>query len=379
LEPLTAASLRADVEALAAMSRGSASPGERLSAEWIAGRLRSAGASGVALETFRYQSTYAWAHAAHIAAGLLGSRRGGVLGSALPTAALASLELDASGRNQWLRRVLPASEGTNVIARIPAGEEPRRTLVLVAHHDAARTGISWHPRLVALGVRPGVMPPRMGPVALGFALAALPGARRLGRGVLWAALASYLDIATNRTVPGANDNATGVAALLALGAAFVAGPLPHTEVVLLAPGCEESGMGGTAAWLRAHAAELDPERTLVMSLDTLGSGTPIVLEAEATLLAHAYRPRDVELAEAGAARAGVPPPERWRAGAWTDAILARFAGLPAVSLLSVGPDGLYTEWHRPTDTPDRVDYESVEHAARIAAGTAREWDARNVT
>ncbi|HVE67079.1 MAG TPA: M20/M25/M40 family metallo-hydrolase [Solirubrobacteraceae bacterium] len=384
------ASLREDVGALAAMERGSASPGERRSGEWIAARLREAGADEVGLEEFRYQTTYAGVHALHVAGGLLGARRGGVLGSALTLAALASLELDASGRSQWLRRFLPAGEGTNVVGRIrarrdgsagdgPAGDRGstgRGTLVLVAHHDAARTGVSWDPRLVKLGARPGVMPPRMGLVGLGFALAAVPRLRRAGRALLWLALAGYADIARERTVPGANDNATGVAALLALARRLASEPLEHADVVLLAPGCEESGMGGMAAWLRAHGAALDPARTLVLSLDTLGSGTPIVVEAETTLAPHAYRDEELALAEAGAARAGADPPRRWRVGAWTDAVLARVAGLPAISLLSVGPDGIYTDWHLPTDTPDRVDFASVEACTRIAEGIAREWDAR---
>lgn len=380
--PATAESLRADVAALAAIERGSASPGERASGEWVAGRLREAGAADVALEAFRYQRTYAGAHALHVAAGLLGARRGGIAGSALTVAALASLELDASGRGQWLRRLLPAGEGTNVSARIPAAGESgsagggRPTLVLVAHHDAARTGLSWDPRLVGLGARPGFMPPRMGLVGAGFVLAAVPGLRRLGRALLWLALAGYADIARNRTVPGANDNATGVAALLELARRLAAEPLEHADAILLAPGCEESGMGGIAAWLRDHGAALDPARTLVVSLDTLGSGTPIVVEAEATLAPHAYREEDVALAEAGAARARADPPRRWRVGAWTDAIVARFAGLPAISLLSVGPDGIYTDWHLPTDTPDRVDHASVAACTDVAEGIAREWDAR---
>jgi hypothetical protein len=122
---------------------------------------------------------------------------------------------------------------------------------------------------------------------------------------------------------------------------------------------------------RPHSGGLTP---FVVSLDTLGSGTPIVLEAEATLFPHAYRPEDLSLAEAGARRAGVEPPERWRAGAWTDAVLARFAGLPALSLLSVGPDGIYTNWHLPTDTPDRVDFGCVEQCAQLARGIAEELD-----
>ena len=383
------------------MTRGSASPGERLSAEWIADRLRQAGVPDVRLEGFRYQGTYAGAHAMHVAAGLAAARRGGLLGAALAAATLASLELEASGKFQWLRRLLPSGEGTNVVARIPAAGEGVAagpaglrpgTLVVLAHHDAARTGFAWDPRLVALGGRPRRMAPRLGAVGAALGLAAIPWrpARRAAAGLLWLGLASLADTATSPTVPGANDNATGVAALLALAERLAEEPLRHADVVLVAPGCEESGMGGTAAFLRSHGVgthpeaspgegPLDPASTLVLSLDTLGSGTPIVVEAEGTLLSHAYHRAELDLAAAGAARAQRPAPERWRVGAWTDAALALFAGLPAISLLSVGPDGIYPNWHLPTDTPERVDYDCVEACIRIAAGIAEEFDERQLT
>ena len=77
-------------------------------------------------------------------------------------------------------------------------------------------------------------------------------------------------------------------------------------------------------------------------------------------------------AEAGARRAGVEPPRCWRIGTWTDPILARFAGLPAISLLSVGPKGVFTNYHRMTDLPEHVDFDSVEHAVAIAWGVLEE-------
>lgn len=135
-------------------------------------------------------------------------------------------------------------------------------------------------------------------------------------------------------------------------------------------------MGGMAAFLRAHAPELHAERTLVVGLDTLGAGTPIVLRAEATLLEHRYRAEDLELADAGAARAGEPPPERWRLGTWTDPVLAAFSGLPAISLLSMGP-GYLPEHHLPTDTPERVDWDCVERCVRLAGGIVEELSARH--
>lgn len=110
-------------------------------------------------------------------------------------------------------------------------------------------------------------------------------------------------------------------------------------------------MGGMAAWLEAEGGALDPERTLVLGLDTIGSGEPVVLEAEGGLWPVRYGSDDVALAEAAGLR-------RWRLGAWTDPVLARLAGLRALSILSVR-DGGFPNYHLPTDTPDNVDIECV--------------------
>ena len=63
-------SLREDVEALAQLRRLTTTAGERESAEWVAGRLRALGTEGVRIVTFRGQSSWAWAHGAHMLAGL---------------------------------------------------------------------------------------------------------------------------------------------------------------------------------------------------------------------------------------------------------------------------------------------------------------------
>ena len=101
-------------------------------------------------------------------------------------------------------------------------------------------------------------------------------------------------------------------------------------------------MGGMAAWLASET--IDPERTLVLGLDTIGSGEPVVLEAEGGLWPVRYRDQDVALAE----RAGL---RRWRLGAWTDPVLAALQGIPALSILSVR-DGGFPNYHLPSDTPD---------------------------
>lgn len=374
--------IRADVDALAgpgAPARTSARAGERAAAQWARDRLDAAGACDARVLPYRGRTTYGWSFAAHALAGLAGVVLGGARGAALALAAGWSLERDASGRPPWRRRPpLGRPTGAAALARVPASDGERRaTIVLVAHVDAARTGLVWDPRVVRLGagrhLRRRSVDAFLGPVAgalvLGAAgsLARARVARVTAGAVLAVAAALNAQVARGATVPGASDNATGVAVLLDLVRGLAAEPLPGVEVLAVAPGGEEAGMGGFHAALDALAPELDPATTLVLGLDTLGAGRPVVAASEGAVRTHRYAPEDLALADAGAARAGEPAPERWRIGGWTDPVLARHRGLRALSLLSMGP-GYFPGYHHPTDVPARVDWASVQACARVAAG-----------
>lgn len=347
-----------DVRALAGMVRDSAGAGERAAAVWVQERLVAAGVEDVALEPYTWPRTYAWSHLLHALAGF--SRRWPVR-----LAAAVSYELEVSGRRQWAARVLPRGTGVNVVARLPAAGRVEQTLVLVAHLDAQRSGLLWDRRVIEAGAGPRLSRRAMTPAAaLGAVAIALPfrALKLLHAGLL-------LDTASRPTVPGANDNASGVAALLEVARRLAGDPLPGTEVLLVFPGSEEAGMGGMRQALADHP--LDPARSFVLGLDTVGSGTPVLAAAEGGVLTHRYAEADLALVERGAVAAGVDPPERWRVGAWTDPILARFAGLPSASLLSVGAHGMYTHYHRMDDVPEHVDVACVARCAAIAEGTAR--------
>jgi acetylornithine deacetylase/succinyl-diaminopimelate desuccinylase-like protein len=363
--------LRSDIEMLAAMERGSAAE-DKPHVAWIERRLRDAGAHDLRTETFRFQRR-PWRHIAHGVAGLGAAAAGGPVGAGVAGASLVSLELELSGRSRWLGRFLPAGEGANVVARIPAAAEPERTIVLVAHHDAAPTGLYWRlPRVNA-------------PLALAWqiataviALGCLAGSRLLrmiGGVAVGVATLLGLNLARGRLAPGANDNATGVAALIALVAAFARDPLERTDIVVVFSDGEEMGLGGIAAWLEAHRSELQPSSTLVVSLDTLGSGEPAVACRDGAVTAH-YDRATQDWADRGALRAAVSPPRRIDLTASTDAIVAQHSGLHALSLLSCDAHGtLGPHYHRPSDTPENVDLDSVEQCTRLAAGIARVWDA----
>ena len=385
--------LGADVAALAAMERGSAGPGEQAAAQWAAGRLEECGAVDVRVDAYTGRTTNSWSFAGHSAIALAAQRLGGLAGAALALGSLLSLERDVSGRAPWRRRCVGGSEGAVAGGRIAATGERRGTVVLVAHLDAARTGLAWHPRVTQLGAQRNLARRRMEPVMglqalamAGSVIAALVPRRLPARRLVsfpaailnLLAIALNLDIARSAVVPGANDNASGVAAALAVAQAFAESPPENVDVEIALVGGEEVGMGGFSAWLERRAPGLDPATTFVLGLDTLGSGTPIVAGAEGAMATYRYPADALELVDEGARLAGEPEPSRWRIGAWTDPLLALLRGYPAASIRSVGP-GYYPHYHHPTDLPEFVDYGCVAACARIAAGTVEAWDRRLVS
>jgi len=238
----------------------------------------------------------------------------------------------------------------------------------MAHLDTAQTGLVWHPAVTSMWAKqaartgkspsPGTLP------LIAFAAAAL-GRRRVraaGRAVLALSIAAAADVARNRAVPGANDNGCAAAGLAELAARFAAHPLERTDVIVVATGCEESGMGGASAWVQQ--AQPDPANTLVIGLDQIGAGDPHVVTGEGPPLLARYRDEDIE-------RARLP---RFHTAAWTDPIVARFAGIPAISIVGVR-DGGFPNYHRPTDTPDRVEWDAVDRCLDAAARIARDFDA----
>jgi len=357
--------LKADVRALSAIERRAATAGDRRSAEWVAGRMRDLDLENVRIDPFRCHSTWAIPYGTHNLIGLIAARLPAWLRIPLALATAASYEADYTGRDQTLRSLLPgAGEGYNVVGRIGRGS---RTLVLVAHHDAAHTGWVWDSRFLEGGRnfarKTGTTPSFIALPLLALLLVAL-GLRRTGSALLALGLGLGAQSALSPTVPGASDNATGVACVLELARRYTDDPLEDTEVIVLCPSGEEVGLAGMYQWLRVSKEGQTPFRksTLVLGLDTLGAGEPVIARGES--FSGRYRDEDLALVDGDVPRVVL--------GAGTDPMAARHAGLPAVSILS-WTDGGFTNYHLPTDTPERVNWESVERCLALADLTIRRW------
>jgi Zn-dependent M28 family amino/carboxypeptidase len=197
-----------------------------------------------------------------------------------------------------------------------------------------------------------------------------PLVRDVGRVMLGTGIALSLQAALSKTVPAANDNASGVAGLLELTRRLAADPIPGLEVIVLSPGGEEAGGVGIAGWLNQEGAKLDSATTLFVGLDSIGSGEPVVSVRES--VTGRYRAADIELVERAADRADLARPRRAGLGAVSDPMVARNRGFHAVSLLS-WRDGMIANLHRSTDIPENVDWSSAERVTGLAYAVIEEW------
>ncbi|MEA2646483.1 MAG: hypothetical protein QOE92_1566 [Chloroflexota bacterium] len=397
--------IEAVVRRLAAIHRPSASEGEREAAEWIAGTLRDLGCE-VAIEEEDSTGGYWWSvgtmSALGAIAGLLSLRsqrrrrrqgRGGfglgrlvgLAGGALVTAGLAD---DVTAGPHWFRHLFIPYRGTwNVVAET-GDRNAARTLVVLAHHDAAHSGLVFHPGIgKTLAERfpdrvekantslpfwfPVVAAPALVSIGslLGHGIGRL--VTRLGVLLGLGATALVADIGMRDTVPGANDNLSAVAVEVHLARALRENPVKDLRVLLVSCGAEETLQEGVMGFARRHFARLPVDHTWFLTLDTVGSPRLILVEAEGTLQMREYSAPFKDLIADCAAATEVPLIRGSRARSSTDACIPNRYGYPTALIASYDQYKRLSNYHWPTDTADNLDYGTVAACARLTEAVVR--------
>jgi len=294
---------------------------------------------------------------------------------------------DISNGPRLVRRATTRPKTTwNVVAR--AGDlDANRTLVVLAHHDAAHTGRIFDERAqVWFGEHfPGILERIDTSVPLWWAVLSAPTAVALGaahgkRGLLRAGLAGCLlasavfaDIARSPIVPGANDNLSAVAVLVALAERLRAQPVEGLHVLLVSCGAEEVIQGGIYGFAERHFPALDRERTWFLNIESVGSPELVLLEGEGPVVMEDYHDRSFrDLVARAADRADAPLRRGMRARNSTDAVIPSRAGYPTATLASMDRYKALSNYHQMTDTPENLDYTTVRHALVVTEATARE-------
>jgi hypothetical protein len=382
--------LRERLEELERIERPSASDGERRAAEWIAAQLAELGAEA-RIEAEDAHGTYWWPQGIGAALGALGAiatlRGRRLLGTVLGATGAAAIADDFPPGKRRLRRLLPRRTTYNVVCEL-GDPDAERTVVLSAHHDAAHSGLVFHPAIPELADRLGMLdrtdtsPPLMAPVFGGpllTALGALTGRRALAKvGLLLGlgSVAAMTDIGARKSVPAANDNGTAVVALLDLARRFLADPPQGIRVILLSTGSEESFSEGMKAFGERHFGELPRESTFFLCLETLGASHLLALQGEGFLKMRDYPPRALAFVERIAGEQGVWLYPNLRTYNGTDALEPRVAGYETVALCSCTDQKQPGRYHWPNDTAENVNFSTVQRAIDLSDRAVRQLGER---
>lgn len=383
--------LRSWLEELERIDRPSASEGERRAAEWLVGRFAELGAEA-RIEAEAAHGTYWWPLGIGAALGALGGiaalRGRRLLGGAVAAVAAAGMASDYPPGKRLLRRALPRRTTYNVVCELgSAGAKgPQRTVVLIAHHDAAHSGLVFHPELPNIADRLGMIertdtsPPLMAPVVGGpvlAALGALTGKRPLAKlGVLLGlgSAAAMAEIGLRDVVPGANDNGTAVVALLALAERLIEEPPENLRVILLSAGSEESFSEGMKAFGERHFPTLPRESTFFLCLESIGSPHLLVLRGEGFLKMREYPARSLALMDGLAEELGIwlYPNLRLRNG--TDGMESLAAGYETAVIAGCTDLKQPANYHWPHDLAENVDFGTVADGIRLSEAAIRRLD-----
>ncbi len=385
------ATVREVIEALAPLERRAGSPGEQQAARWLSERLAGAGCE-CRVEEEQFLDGYARVIGSLAAAGALAGvaalgtrwRKGAAVAGAAVAAAIAD---DISNGPRVFRRATGKSRPTWNVVAVAGDADAARTLVVLAHHDAAPTGAIFDDRAQAAAgeMFPGIIERRDTSLPLWWPMLASPalvaiGAATARRGLTAAGVAGSLlgtavfaDIARRPVCPGANDNLTAVAVLVGLAERLREEPIGGLRVLLVSCGAEEVLQGGIHGFAARHFPTLDRERTWVLNLDTVGSPRLIMLEGEGPVVMEDYHDRTFrDLVARSAESAGAPVRRGMRARTSTDAVIPSRAGYPTATLCSMDRYKALSNYHQMTDTPENVDYTTVLQALVVTEAVARE-------
>jgi len=200
----------------------------------------------------------------------------------------------------------------------------------------------------------------------------------------------HLGVNEGKVYPGANDNGSGVAALLEVARRFSEeGRRPGRSVLFLAFGSEEQLMLGSFHYAANPLRPLDSTRA-VINLDMIGRDEQPTDESrgmyevsedssnEANLVAAVYSPGLAATVAQANREVGMRISDKldrdysMRALFRCDHLPFLYKGVPAIWIFG----GFHPGYHTPSDTPDKINYAKLGKITRLAFLTVRAAAAR---
>jgi len=280
-------------------------------------------------------------------------------------------------------RFMPHYETQNVMARFLA-PRPEHLFIITAYYDSGYAGPMTQPGRIRW-IRPihhlvvfcmVIVTASCFTEALGvFTDTAQPYALY----VRWASVlcllsvAAFLFISSSQTddIRGANNNASGVAALLNLCERLARQPIETADVWLVAAGSQEAWMSGIHRLLKSN--RLDEEQTYILNLEAVGAGTLHYLTGEGMLNLMPASKDMVSAAEKVAGEFNVTPAVLRHVPSAMHIPLAH--GYRAMSIMGLDKNRFPVNWNCVADLVTAVEEPMIERASLFAEATLRHLQA----
>jgi hypothetical protein len=182
----------------------------------------------------------------------------------------------------------------------------------------------------------------------------------LGRNTHSGSLAARDD--AGRAHLGADDNASGTAAVLSIAGALAKQPVRRRHLLIGLWSAEEIGLLGSAAFIAAPPVPVD-QLSAYLNFDMVGrmQDNKLVVQAAGTSASWASI---LERANVAAGFDLTVQPDPFQP---TDVMNFNQAAVPSLSFTT----GAHTDYHKPSDTADKIAYDDLDRVAGFAATIAR--------
>jgi Zn-dependent M28 family amino/carboxypeptidase len=270
-----------------------------------------------------------------------------IAGSGISAASVSAPVAQSLLGDTSLRALQAALDGGNPhVAGVPTGRRARLAPSVVRQRRTGRNVVGYLPATTPVE---GVARPW---VAVGAHF------DHLGRGAGGNSLAARDEI--GRPHVGADDNASGTAAVLAIGEALSTRPR-RRHVLLAFWSAEEIGLIGSARFLDGGLVK-SAELAAYLNFDMVGRMVDNRLAVQATGTSASW-PTLLEQVNVAAGFDLAVQPDPFQP---TDVSNFNQAGVPSLSFTT----GAHTDYHKPSDTADKINYDDLARIASMATTIA---------
>ena len=298
--------------------------------------------------------------------------------------------------NEFIDPLFKSKESQNVVGRIHPKDETKRVLIFSGHHDSAlefnlltRLKIGY-PILILLGISIMLIWFITSIIIVLLILINLFYFELFFVFILTlfiigvpAFLGLFFFVSFGEkanTVPGAVDNLSAVAIVLALGRYLNSNKeiIPkNTEIRLISFGCEEAGLRGAFRYVSAHFKELKKYDAECVNMDAIQSKNNIsVIDFEPSTrtkhseivvekIFNAAKFSKIKVKASALGGSSTIAKIFGQVTGGTDATAFSKAGIKAANISAMNLNKMLNFYHQPTDTLDKIEEGSLERVLKI--------------